>query len=261
MTLTRNLNIIIPRLLLIVVLFISALQSAQAQQWKVRRYEIFGGVSANSLFGDLGGYPTGQNLFGLKDIQIGGLRPGVQLGMRYKISSKVWLKGYLSYNQYATSDKGSHNDARGFASTSVGYGTGLQVEYAFITEDRRKGRIVFDRKGLLSSSGTMAAYVFSGVKGMYFKPVLTAPIVVSPNETITTYSFAFVLPIGIGYKFFISRKTSIGFEFSANFTTTDLLDGYTSSFSKSNDFYYQLNACVAYKIYTKRNGSPSFNRR
>lgn len=246
--------------LFIMIVLVFIVSSVDGQRWKIRRYELFGGVNANSLFGDLGGYPKGENWFGLKDIQVASLRPGFQLGLRYKVNTKFWVKGYLSYNMYAASDKGSHNDARGYSSTASAYGTGVHVEYAFITEDRKKGRVVFDNRGLLNNSGGMAAYVFTGARGMLFKPVLTSPLPVLPSETITTSSFALVFPIGVGYKYFLNRKTSVGVEFSANFTTTDLLDGYTSSFSKSNDFYYQFNVNIAYKLYTKRNGLPSFAR-
>lgn len=248
------------RRLLIVVVLLLVFQSSFSQRWKIRRYEVFGGVTGNSLFGDIGGYPSGKNLYGLKDLQLSQIRPGFEIGMRYKQTQKFWIKGYVGYNMFAASDKGSDNAARGMTTTSSAFVLGAHVEYAFITEDKQRGRLVMDRRGLLNSAGGMALYGFTGLRGLFMKPSLSSPFPVSTDETITNYKFALAIPIGVGYKYFFNRKTSVGLEFSANFTTTDLLDGYTSSFSKSNDFYYQLNVCLAYKLYTKRNGAPSFRR-
>jgi hypothetical protein len=251
---------------LMLVFFVFS-ENVNAQRWKLLRYEVIGSVGGTSLFSDLGGAPSGQNWLGLKDIQIKETKPIFDIAVRYKYSTRFWIKGGAFYGQLAATDEGSDNENRGFQTITKSKGGYLQLEYAIIPEDKRSRRVVFNNRGFLSSAGKSAFYVFGGVRFGSFSPTLSSfkNPALSPEEvagasgsTITESQFALSFPVGVGYKMFLDNRLSIGAELAGCISTSDFLDGYTSSWSKANDAFYLFNVTVAYKLRTKKNGWPLF---
>jgi hypothetical protein len=253
--------------LIIAVFFLlfGAEKKIYSQSWRSMKYELTGGITINSLFGDIGGYPSSQNMMGLKDLQISMLRPGFDLGLRYKFNSQWSVKGGIDYSLFSASDKGSKNDARSLSVSTSAISFGGQGEYSIISEDEVKRKRLTFSDGLVNSIGLYNLYVLAGFKVMSFTPVLSNPagIHIATNETITGRGLALIVPIGVGFKYFINNRLSLTSEFTACFSTSDYLDGYSTSFSKANDFFYQLKIGFAYKLYSGKTGLPSFspNRR
>jgi hypothetical protein len=245
-------------------LFLLTENPLYSQSWWSMKYELTGGITVNSLFGDIGGYPSTENMMGFKDMQVSMLRPGFDIGLRYKINQRWSVKGGIDYSLFAASDKGYKNEARSLSVNTSGISFGGQGEYSIVSEDfTKRKRLTFSDGGLVTSIGLYNLYVLAGFKIMSFAPVLSNPagIHIASDETITGRGLALIIPIGIGFKYFINNRFSITTELTACFSSSDYLDGYTSSFSKANDFFYQFKFGCAYKLYTSKKGLPSFRSR
>ncbi|MDO9580113.1 MAG: hypothetical protein Q7J06_06040 [Bacteroidales bacterium] len=98
-------------------------------------------------------------------------------------------------------------------------------------------------------------YGFTGFVGLSFK--VKPNDILSPKATATK-GFTPVIPVGVGVNVFFSSYICFGAELSGRFTFSDDIDGYSSTYSKSNDLYQFLNFTFTYKIKTGENGLPSF---
>ena len=67
------------RFFLLLFLFVLLYPVANGQLWKLRRYEIYGGLGTAQIFGDIGGYSIGENAWGLKDLMINQTRINIKL--------------------------------------------------------------------------------------------------------------------------------------------------------------------------------------
>lgn len=122
--------------------------TADAQVWKMRRYEALFGLGTTHYFGDIGGYSKGDNLMGLKDIDFTQIRPSFYVGMRYKIYETVALKLNLSYGYLHGDDAGDVNDARNFKFYTGIFEPSLQVEYSFIKEKEAMSYLMMKGKDI-----------------------------------------------------------------------------------------------------------------
>ena len=233
---------------------------ANAQSWKLKRYEASLGIGSVNFFGDIGGTEDISNALGFKDIQLQFTRPIISFGARYKITDNTSVKMNLSYGLMSGNDNGSRNDLRNFAFTSTIFEPSFQFEYYILSEAKRKSSMaLFNHRGMINNFSNLYLYLFSGVGGAIFNP--------KPSEEFVLYfkdnfsKFGIVVPVGIGLKIPFSSDWSLGFEFGRRFTTTDYIDGYTSKFSKHNDTYYFGVFSAIYKIRSNRNGLPVLRRR
>ncbi len=222
-----------------------------SQAWWNMKYEITGSVSANSLFSDIGGASSSLSM----------TRPGVSFGLRYKIDPRWSVRSDFEYNMFAATDQGSKNDTRSLSVSTSAIAFGGQCEYSIIQEDNAKRKRLSFSEGLVNSIGLYNLYVLAGFRIMSYSPVLSNPknLHIAENETITGRGIALIMPIGVGFKYFINNRFSLTTEFLACFSSSDYLDGYSSKvYSKANDFFYQFKFGCAYKLYTGKNGLPSF---
>jgi hypothetical protein len=72
--------------------------------------------------------------------------------------------------------------------------------------------------------------------------------------------FTAVIPVGVGSSFIFSPDINFGVDLGVRYSLSDYLDGYSSVYSKSKDFYYFLNFSVTYKLKTNSKGFPSFRK-
>lgn len=243
-------------------LFLAA--GGSAQKWKLKRYEAIVGVGTAHYFGDIGGATTEENWFGLKDIEIEGTRPSIYLGARYKIRQNVAVKANFIYGFLAGDDNGSLNNDRGCAFSSGIFEPSVQGEFSIISEEQRyRSSAIFNRRGMMNNYSKFNAYLFAGIGGTFL-------LSVQPNEEMENSidydpdhpKFGITFPMGIGLKYVLSNKWSVGGELGGRFTTTDYLDAYTTKFSKHNDVYYFFTIQAIYRVRTSRNGYPVlFGRR
>jgi len=248
--------------LMLVVLVFSP--TVYGQKWKLTRYEGHFGLGTTNVFGDIGGSPEKNNLYGLKDIRIKETGLSIYAGVRYKIRADMAIKLNLIYGFANGSDVGSKNPDRNFSYRTSFFEPSVQYEYYFIGDYKQNNAAsLYNRRGMLNDYKMFTAYAFLGVGSVFFSPKINfngrGPY---PEETVSGYSkMSAVIPLGLGCKYVIDRFWSIGFEFGRRFAFTDYLDGISTAYSNSNDTYYFGMFHAIYKLETDRYGVPLIFKR
>lgn len=237
-------------LLVFIILFVVS-GSAEAQLWKVRRYEATASVGTTQFYGDIGGYSPGKNLLGIKDFNFRQTRYNITTAFKYRILSDVSIRLNLAFGSFHSTDMKGSNEARGFESVTTFFEPAVLGEYYLI---KNKGENSFlqikgSRHGFQALFPALDVYVFTGVGGLSYK--------VKPNDKLAPFvteatGFTPVIPVGVGANMFYNSDFNFGVELSGRFTFSDNIDGYTSVNSKSNDLYHFLNFTFTYKINTSR---------
>jgi len=240
-------------LVFLTILFVSA--AADAQLWKIRRYEATASLGTTQFYGDIGGYSIGDNLLGIRDFSLRQTRYNFTGAFKYRILNDVSVRLNLAVGSFHSTDKKGANESRGFESVTSFFEPSILGEYYFI---KNKGENSFlnikgTRRGFKSIFPVLDFYVFGGVGGLLYK--------VKPNDKLAPFvtsanGFTPVIPVGLGVNMFYNSKYNFGVELSGRFTFSDNIDGYTSIYSQSNDLYHFLNFTFTYKINTGENGLP-----
>ncbi len=250
-----NKNII---LYLFVFLFSLPLTST-AQRWKLRRYEASFGLAATKFFGDVGGTADADNAMGFKDIQIQYIRPAFVFTSAFKITGDMNIKMNLVYGFIKGDDIGSKNEVRNYAFKSSIFEPSFQFEYYLIPETRSfASSALFNRRGMVNNYSKVFIYIYGGVGGIYSNPKPQKDFVANFDNNFSKFGVTF--PVGIGAKFTLDSKWSLGVDFGRRFTLTDYIDGYTTEFSKHKDTYYIGSFSAIYKIRADRRGLPVLRR-
>jgi len=245
------------KVLIIIILFSSLASAANAQLWKLRRYEATAGLGSTQFYGDIGGFSKGENLIGIKDFTFHHTRLNMTTSLKYRILDDVSVRLNFAFGYFHSTDVRGSNESRNFESKTMFFEPALLGEYYFI---KNKGENSFllmkgERNPLQSILSLFDLYAFTGFGGLSYK--------VKPNDILAplatkTSGFTSVIPVGVGVNMFFSSYINFGIELGGRFTFSDNIDGYSSTYSKSNDVYYFLNFTFTYKINTGENGLPSF---
>jgi hypothetical protein len=213
---------------------------SKSQQWKKTRKEILFGSGAANLLGDLGGADQiGTHL--MKDLEISLTRPLVAGGYRYKISPTMAVKGFggwarLTGNDLLTAEPARNNRNLSFR-TNI-FTASAQFEYSVI-EEKVKSR--YSRR---SKKFPLNIYFFGGLGFFYFnpeaqyydgkwyklKPLNTEGQGLEGSEGRDYSLFQFCVPLGVGFKYPITREWSIGLEYSITKTFTDYIDDVSTTY-------------------------------
>jgi hypothetical protein len=235
--------------------------SSYGQKWKLRRYEAAFHIGTSNFYGDIG--PSSNTETGLfKDVQLQYTRPSFGLGIRYKLTGDMNLKMNLIYGFVKGSDLNSLNWGEGHRSysfTSTIFEPSVQFEYYLIPESRSNASAaLFNRRGMVNNYSKVYLYVFGGVGGAFANPYIkdSTGIIIPPAKPFSKVGVVF--PVGIGLKYTIDAKWSLGFEFGRRWTTTDFIDGLKPPSSQHNDIYDFGMFSAIYKVKTDRRGRPVF---
>ncbi len=245
-------------LALISILVTIASERIAGQQWKMRRYEVGGGLGVTQIFGDIGGTISEENWFGLKDIKIDETRLAIPLYGRYRLNPFYTLKINTALAFGHGDDAESDND-RGRSYKTMLMEFSAQGEYYFIAEERRyKSAAMFNRRGMLNNYMSFSSYLFLGVGGTYSRSQVTYTTRdPGPYDRVKPNNFTMVVPFGIGLKYTISDRWLAGAELGYRLSISDYIEGFSQTQdSKHNDVYYFLGVSVGYKLITTRRGIP-----
>jgi opacity protein-like surface antigen len=245
-----------------VIIILCFPNGADAQKWKLRRYEAVFGGGFGSYFGDIGGSASSENLFGIKDISIKSTGPSFHMGVRYKIRQNIAVKMNFNYIRLAGDDEGSKNSERGFQFTNSIFEPSIQGEYSIISEEQRsRSTALFNKRGMINNYSQINLYLYAGIGGAKMWPKPNDAILASVNYEPAHPTFALVFPVGVGLKYVLNSHWSLGAEFGVRWSTSDYIDSYTSPYSKANDLYYFGVINGIYRIKTSRTGAPILNPR
>jgi hypothetical protein len=228
--------------------------------WKYRRWEAIAGLGTAHLYGDIGGYSIGSNALGFKDFSFKNIRFNASGSLRYMLNEDFSLRLNLNITGlHATDSKGS-NEARGLESSTFIIEPDLLAEY-YLVKSKYDGVLLFSRgrKNFLPNLlNTFNVYGFAGLGAAIFKVNHnTSP---HASGTYSNGGFAATIPFGFCLNMSWNNRTCFGVEFGVKFALSDYIDGYSSAYSKSNDFYHTITFTYSYKLRTGLHGGPSFAR-
>lgn len=246
------------RAILIAILFALIYPLANAQLWKLRRFELYGGIGTSQIYSDIGGFTPGDNALGLKDIIISQTRFNLTTGFRFRIIEKVSVKLSFNYGFLHASDGVGSNESRDYAFSTSLIEPLLTGEYYILKNSAESSYRFVKGSGFFGSFLDKSdLYVYTG-----FGPAIYS---VKGNDQLEpvmekSSGVTAVIPLGLGINYLISPTTLVGMDIGIRYTTTDYLDGYTSQYSKSNDVYSFITFVFTQKLKTSEKGLPTFRR-
>jgi hypothetical protein len=244
---------------LIAILLLTALDG-YGQRWRLQRYEADLYLSAVAFHGDIG--LANENFLN----NFNGVRPSIGFYPKFRVFRDVKVGLDLSYLMYGGKDKEGSSHNRLYSFTSHGFQHVARVEYYFFGLGRSQVTgAIYNRRGMLNEYNQLFIYAFAGAGGVVSKSKVKdlnnggeEPLNNPGYSNKVHYSAVF--PLGIGFRFVVDPRWSIGGEFGYQFTTTDWLDGYSSQWSEYNDSYYLASVKAIYHIRNERNGRPIFRK-
>ncbi|RLD64595.1 MAG: hypothetical protein DRJ01_00285 [Bacteroidetes bacterium] len=302
-------------LFIILLFIITPNVKGQRRSWKRTRYEAIAGIGVANFLGELGGSgKVGQGYY--HDFQFSQSRPLFNVAMRYKIfellAAKVGLSyGYLHGSDATTNNIYRHDRNLKFRSPIIELSS--QLEFSIIKEPVKHRYSLRRSRKFNIRSLQINTYLFAGVAGFWFNPKgkddgpdgdgkwhSLQPLGTEGQGLIETrekyHRVQMSIPLGIGFKYAISRKLSIGLEYGGRFTFTDYIDDVSTTYvdnawlvqergelagrlanpgleelngyvyqagdqrgnPNNNDYYMFTIVSLSYKLYTGRNGMPKF---
>jgi hypothetical protein len=235
------------RLIIYIFLIVFVLPQANAQLWKLKRYEAQAYLGTSQFFGDVGGYSIGDNIVGIKDFSFKQTRFSAGAFVKYRIQKEIKAKGGVSFTfLHATDSKGS-NESRGFENHTFVIEPQIMGEYYFLMSKAQSSYLFMrGRNSNLSFFwDQIDVYGTAGLGGAIYS--------VKPNDILATRvkkdkGFAVTFPVGVGTDLILTPEMCLGVELIAHFALTDYLDGYTSQYSARNDLFYTVNITYSYKF-------------
>ena len=249
------------RICLIIFLSCAIIPLSEAQLWKMKRYELGGGIGPSMFFGDVGGFSKTINILGLRDISLIQTRFNVNLNFKYRITQDINIRLNLTSGLLHATDSRGSNEKRGYDASILIFEPAVIGEYYLIKNSVENSYLFSKGRGgfLQGFLGLLDVYAFTGIGGLSYSINENDKLIARQLlDGITPGSFTAVVPIGIGTNFSYSPNLCLGLEFGARYSFTDNLDGFTSPNSSSNDLYDFFNFTVIYKMKTTSKGFPSF---
>lgn len=230
--------------ILLFLVFLTYSGSAQyfstRNSWKKEQKEILIGGGLANFLGDLGGLNKIGTHYSYADLESSLFRPALSLGYRYRLSKKWAVRSELTGLQVAgndklTTEKFRHNRNLNFKSNIIELSVNAEFALSFDKHGNRY-RLKNTMKRRYKSYGSYY-YLTVGIGAFYFNPKEQLG---SNWYNIHDYSLegqglpggprqfsriSFSIPMGIGARYSVSRKISIGIEYLFRKTFTDYIDG------------------------------------
>ncbi len=215
-----------------------------AQRWKRERYEWMASAGVSQFLGDLGGRnQIGSDYFW--DLDAASTRYVVNVGLRYKLSEYVAARTHLSFGEVYGDDRYTQEPWRNnrnlhFRSPVFEWSATLEASWMRETiGSRYKIRRV---RGRGKKGSKVYVYGFAGVGIMYMNPMARhngkwhslRPLrtegqgFVPGREQYSNWQF--VIPFGVGMKYAIDKRSSIGIEYGLRKTFTDYMDDVSTTY-------------------------------
>ncbi len=233
--------------LLVTVLLLLATQvDAQfSNRWKRYRLELVGGIGPTVFLGELGGANREGSNFA-RDFDFKMTRFAFNIGARYKITERLSTKLSLSYAILRGDDKETEQADRNYRNLnffSHVLELSNQFEFYFLKEKYGHRYSLRSTRSSFKASN-ISAYAFLGVGGLWFNPygkhkdtgdwVALQPLGTEGQGRVSSrekYSrLTFVVPYGIGAKYNLDRRWTVGLEYGVRKAFTDYLDDVSTTY-------------------------------
>jgi Domain of unknown function (DUF6089) len=225
-----------------------------SQRWKLSRASYSYGIGISNYFGDIGGSMK-TDASGFADIDLLNSRPTLTVGYRYKLHERIAVKANLSYANIYGSDVNSKKESRNYAFSTNLFELNGHVEFHITKEKTVVSYKTMSMRGKLRRFNVgLNFYMFAGAGVAYYKPKAKDNLLNDPRFN-DSKNFGVVVPFGVGVRYPLTTKTSIGLEIGRRFITSDYVDGLSpeNSANEHKDGYYFTVINVSYKIKRKSN--------
>ncbi len=246
-------------LLLLLPFMINAQSIFRGSYWKQQRKELTFGIGASNFLGELGGQDQiGTNF--AKDLEPSATRYVISAGYRYYLQRWLAVRGNLSYGVVSGDDALTNEPFRNNRNLSfkapIIEAAGL-MELHIIEEKKGSKYKLRGAKGSFSSK--LGLYLFGGIglthftpKGQYtdgkwynLRPLSTEGQELEGGpEKYSNITVA--LPVGLGLKYYVSRKLRIGLEVGIRKTYSDYIDDVSGDYFDVNVIREEKGDVAAY---------------
>jgi hypothetical protein len=228
--------------LIVIILILSA--DGYGQKRKLQRYDTDLYISAVSFNRDLG--PAGESILN----NFSGFRPYVGFRTGFRITKDLVVTMHLGYIMYGGKLEENAGYMNNYSFNSAAFQHTLRMEYFIIGDGRGpKPGAVYNRRGMINTERRFYLFGFAGAGGVL-------------SKYYSSFQYGYVFPMGGGIRFTLSPVWSIGAEFGYQFSTSDLIDGYSrEDLSGARDSYYLTCVKAIYKIRNLRRDIPVFAQR
>ncbi len=225
---------------------LSSVASAQyfrdSNYWKTHRNELSVGVGISNFLGELGGRNQIGSPF-IWDLEFSMTKPAFSLGYRYFLAKQWALRGAGTYGVLAGNDNLTTETFR--QNRNLNFRSNV-IEAQLVLEwhpfQELPGHI-YDLRGVKGMAPSrMGLYFFAGVGGFHFNPkaqidgtwVELRPLGTEgqwlPDGPEEYNLYQFCIPMGVGIRRAIDRKSTIGLELQYTKTFTDYIDDVSGSY-------------------------------
>lgn len=243
------------RILYSITLFALVSVTVQAQyfakrdSWKKERKEIIFGAGVSNFLGDLGGLNKIGTHYSYADLELSLTRPTASLGYRYRLNKRFASRTDFSFlmvsgDDKLTLEKFRHNRNLNFKSNIFELSTVIELSLSFDRHGNRYHikKTMFRRYKAYSTY----YYLFVGVGGFYFNPkgnvggnwVALQPLSTEgeglPGGPKKYRRVSISIPIGIGCRFKLNKKWTLGIEYNFRKTFTDYIDDVSGTYYDKN---------------------------
>jgi hypothetical protein len=244
------------RSILVILIICLAFPVSNAQLWKMKRWEAQAGTGPSFLFGDIGGFTHSSNILGLRDLSFMQTRFNINGNLKFRITRDINVRLNLTYGMFHASDIRGSNEERSFEASTNFFEPAVIGEYYFIKNYAENSYMFLKQKQsfTLDLFKSLDFYAFAGFGGLSYNVKGNTAL---EAKGMVSSGFTEVIPAGLGTTLVFSPNLNFGIEVGGRYTFSDLLDGYTSQYSRANDVYYFLNFTVTYKLKSGPHGLPS----
>lgn len=237
-------------LILLLIVLAPTLMEAQGRRWKRYRYEVFYGLGAANMLGELGGADQIGTDY-IRDLEIKLTRPGLHFGMKYRTTQLTAIRFSVTAGMLRGDDKTTAETfrrARNLNFRSPLVEAALTYEVMFLKERNGHRYSLRGVRGIKRLE--LYPYLFFGVGGFWFNPQGQdlqgnwhglRELKTEGQGTIPTrkeYSpFQVSIPVGLGFRYAVDRRWLVGVEFGIRKTFTDYLDDVSKTYV-ANDYLF-----------------------
>lgn len=218
---------------------------AKRDSWKKERKEWIIGGGASNFLGDLGGLNKVGTHYSYADLELALTHPTASLGYRYRLNKRFASRTEFSYLLVSGSDKLTleqyrHNRNLSFRSNIFEFSTNIELSLSF----DRHGNRYHIKKTMMRRYRAYSTYyyLFVGIGGFWYNPKaqyggnwyalqkLSTEGEGLPGGAHKYKRISISIPMGIGCRFKLNAKWTVGLEYNFRKTFTDYIDDVSSTY-------------------------------
>lgn len=229
-------------------------------RWKYTRSEFVYGIGATNFLGDLGGLNRIASHYSFADLELVLTRPALNIGYRYRLGRQLFfIKTSLTWSIVSGDDKLTQERFRNnrnlsFRSNIVELSSQLEIP---LSVSKVGYRFRFRPLGNRKKVFRVNTFLFAGIGVFYFNPqaqykgswVSLQPLGTEgqglPGAPPKYSRIALSFPIGLLFKFYMSRTVTLGIELGLRKTTTDYIDDVSGNYYDNATLLAQRGAKAA----------------